>query len=550
MADDVQPLTVATVAHPDRDHAVGIDVGSTNVKVVLLDGNCRQMAAASRPLTWDRHGPVAEQDAEVLWQAVLDAVADLGRASRAGGGVGLGRVGTIGVCGQYSSIVPVDVAGRPLAPMRLYLDQRGTGHCLAIMERHPEAFGCWVERHPVPPVGGGLALGHLLGFQHDEPDVHRDTASYLEPVDYVTARLTGVIAATQGSQFAGQLIDNRSLGVTEYDADLVEMAGVDASRLPPLVAPDAVLGAVRADVAERTGLPRAAAVRAGMTDSQAAALATGVAPSSGPVDVGGRLGIAIGTTSVVLAATERMTADFTHEVLSMPGVSTERWLVWAENGLAGRAVEAVMTRLVHARDVLGDHRGSGPLGAFEGFDEALAASPPGARGLRFLPWLSGSMSPQADASMRGGFVGMSLDTERVDLVRAAAEGVAHNLRWLLAPVEAVTGEPCRELVLIGGASASPGWCQTIADVLGRSVRTVTDAGHAGARAVAAWAADPDRATDEGSQGNDDGPSPGLSWDRSFEPDPRHEPVHAAAHLQFVAAFEALRPLGLGAAPPA
>lgn len=548
MAHDVQPLTVA---HPDRDHAVGIDVGSTNVKVVLLDGACRQLAAASRPLAWDRNGPVAEQDAEALWHAVLDAIVDLGRTALTAGGTGLERVGTIGVCGQYSSIVPVDAAGRPLAPMRLYLDQRGTGHCLAIMERHPEAFGCWVERHPIPPVGGGLALGHLLGFQHDEPDVHRATVAFLEPVDYVTARLTGVISATQGSQFAGQLIDNRSLGATRYDADLVEMAGVDASRLPPLVEPDAVLGPVRVDVAERTGLSPGAVVRAGMTDSQAAALATGVAPTSGPFDVGGRLGIAIGTTSVVLATTERMTADFTHEVLSMPGVSPDRWLVWAENGLAGRAVEAVMTRLVRADDVLGDHRGTGSLGSFEGFDEALAASPPGARGLRFLPWLSGSMSPQADASMRGGFVGMSLDTERVDLVRAAAEGVAHNLRWLLSPVEAITGEPCRELVLIGGASASPGWCQTIADVLGRSVRTVTDAGHAGARAVAAWAAGAEGAADRGSHGReDDGPSPGITWGRSFEPDPRHEPVHAAAHLQFVAAFEALRPLGLGATPPA
>lgn len=509
---------------------IGIDVGSSNVKAVLLapDGSCR--ATASRGLRWHREGDVAEQDAHDQWAAVIDALADLAAGA---GPRGLTDVGAIGLCGQYSSIVPVDADLEPLAPMRLYLDTRGTGHCFEIMERSPDAFMTWIERHPVPPVGGGLALGHILAFQLDEPEVHARTHVYLEPVDYVSARLTGVVSATQVSMFASQLIDNRELGRTQYDPDLVAMAGVDPSRLPPLVATDAVVGTVRPEVAAATGVPATAVVVAGMTDSHAAALATGA-------DHAGRVGIAIGTTSVVLAAATAMSVDLDHEVLAMPGVAPDAYLVWAENGLAGRAVEHVLERFVHASDALGDHGATDP---FVGFEDAIAASPPGARGVRFLPWLSGSLAPYADPNARGGFVGVSLDTERVDLVRAAAEGVAHNLRALLAPVEAFTGEAAEGVVLTGGAARSSAWSQVLADVLQRRVRTIAEPGHAGARAVSTWAGAVATGTtpDPG-----DGPGLGSGWGERFEPDPASAAVHDAAHRQFIATFDALRPLAFGA----
>jgi len=506
--------------------ALGIDIGSTNVKVVLVRDDGRTLAAGHRPLVWSRRGDVAEQDADALWDAVAGALADVAAAAGPGG---LADVGAVGLCGQYSSIVPVDAGARPLAPMRLYLDQRGTPHCHAVLGRHEEAFLAWIERHPIPPVGGGLALGHLLAFQHDEPAVHERTAAYLEPVDFVSARLTGTIAATQGSMFASQLIDNRSLGVTEYDPELVAMAGVDATRLPPLVEVGAVVGTVLPELAAAIGLPPGVPVLTGMTDSCAGAHATGA-------DRTGRVGIAIGTTGVVLSSVGELGMDLDHEVLAMPGLRTDCYLVSAENGIAGRAVEHVLAHLVHADDVLGSHGADDP---FDGFDAALGESPAGARGVRFLPWLSGSMSPQADSSVRGGFLGVSLDSRRVDLVRATAEGVAHNLRWLLGPVEAFTGEAAEEIVLTGGAARSAAWSQVIADVLQRPVRILHEPGHSGARASAAWALE--------RLGRSHG-----DWvriDRTFDPDPGTAGVHAHAQGQFTAAFDALRPLGLGAPSP-
>ena len=508
--------------------AIGIDIGSTNVKAVLVDDAGTTRAVAARGLTWHRSGKVAEQDAEAMWSAVLEVLGELA----AGQGGSLGGVGALGVCGQYSSIVPVDAELQPLAPMRLYLDQRGTGRCFAIMEAHEEAFATWVERHPIPPVGGGLSLGHLLAFRDEQPAVHAATAAYLEPVDYVVARLTGVVAATQGSMFASQLIDNRDLHATGYDPELLAMAGIEVDRLPPIVPLGSIVGSVSGAARREAGLGPDVAVVTGLTDSSAGALATGSARRR-------IAGIAIGTTSVLLTTAPSLGLDADHEVLTMPGTDHDRYLVSAENGLGGRAVEHVLGRFVHATDPLGDHGAADP---FVGFEAALDASPAGARGVRFLPWLSGSMAPQADPSMRGGFVGVSLESERVDLVRATVEGVVHNLRWLLGPVETFTGEPIEEVVLTGGAARSPAWCQVLADVLQRPVRAVDEPGHAGARAMARWAAD----HVVGGRPDDDHAAAAIA--ASYDPDATTADVHDAAQAQFVAAFEALRPLRLGAGP--
>lgn len=506
------------------DHtAIGIDVGTTNAKVVLVEHDGTTAARAARPLGWHRSGKAAEQDADATWAAVVDALAEL----RVAAPNAWGRVGSIGLCAQYSSIVPVDAEARPVAPMRLYLDGRGTRHCLAILGRHEDALATWVERHPIPPVGGGLALGHLLAFQLDKPAVHAAVAAYLEPVDFVAARLTGRLVATQVSMYASQLIDNRALGTRTYDPALLERSGVDPERLPELVDPTVPLGRVRPEVAAALGLPEGVQVIPGITDSHAAALAAGLG-------VPGRVGLAVGTTAVLLTPVDHLVADLDHELLAMPGIDG-RHLVSAENGLAGRAVAHVLEGFVHARDALGDHRATDP---FDGFDEALAASPPGARGVRFLPWPAGSMAPQADPAMRGGFVGVSLDTERVDLVRAAAEGVAHNVRRLLGPLEVATAQAVDDIVLMGGAAQSRAWTQVFADVLDRPVRAVVEPGHAGARAVAlraaALVAGPGSVAD-----------PVAATGPVILPDPTTRTVHDAAHDTLVEVFDALRPLRLG-----
>jgi xylulokinase len=508
---------------PEMAHALGIDVGTTNVKVALVAGDGSTKARAQRALTIDRANEIAEQDAEALWGALVDAVHDVTAAHSDAAG----DVTAFGVCSQYSSIVPIDEHARPVAPMLMWQDARGTEECFEIMARSEAAFMTFVERHGIPPVGGGLSLAHILYLQHNRADVHERTAAYVEAMDYVTARCTGRITASQHSTYMYQLCDNRTLDPPAYDDDLVELAGVDRTRLPRLVPIDSAIGGLLPDVALELGLPESATVFAGTNDTATVAVATGAfAP--------GRAGISIGTTSVLVDQVDAFRVDLDHQIFSMPAPYPGRYVVCAENGLGGKVLEHVLRNLVYAADELGDHGAGDP---FAMLDLTLQATAAGAGGVMFLPWLAGASAPQGGGSMRGGFVNMSLETTRRDLVRAVVEGVAHNLRALLAPVEAFTGHPIEEIALVGGAARSVAWCRILADVLDRPVLALDQPDTAIARATAllalqrtgAWSsADADR-------------EPGSGAHR-FEPDPIHRSLFTDRHEQFEAAYAALLPI--------
>jgi xylulokinase len=508
-------------------NALGIDVGTTNVKVALVRADGTTAGSAQRPLTMYRPGnpagEIAEQDADATWAALIDAVREVTAAhpddARA--------VAAVGVSTQYSSVVAIDAAGHPLSPMIMWQDQRGTDRAFDIMTRDESAFFTFVERHGIPPVGGGLSLAHVLYLQEDRPDVHRGTAAYVEAMDYVTARCTGRITATRHSTYMYQLCDNRVLDPPAYDDELVKLAGVDPARLPPLIAIDRAVGALLPAVARDLGLPESVTVYAGTNDTATAAVATGAfAP--------GRGGISIGTTSVLVDEVDEFRVDLDHQIFSMPSPYPDRYVVCAENGLGGKVLEHVLRHVIYADDELGDHRVTDPFGALE---RTLAATPAGAGGVMFLPWLRGASAPQGSDAMRGGFVNMSLETTRRHLVRAVVEGVAHNLRSLIGPVEAFTGRPIDEIALVGGAARSQAWCRTIADVLDRPVIALTAPDVAIARATALLALE--RAGEWSRADLDLEPSGGS---QRFEPAPTNRNLYADRHGQFEAAYAALLPI--------
>jgi len=409
----------------------------------------------------------------------------------------------------------------------MWQDTRGTDRSLDIMARDGNAFFTWVERHGIPPVGGGLSLAHLLYLQHDRPEIHARTKAYVEAMDFVTARCTGRITATQHSTFMYQLCDNRSLEPPAYDDELVKLAGVDPERLPPLVPIDAEIGSLVPAVADALGLDRAATVYAGTNDTATAAVATGTfAP--------GRAGISIGTTSVLVDEVDAFRADLDHQIFSMPAPFPRRYVVMAENGLGGRILEHWLRNLVYTADELGDHAADEPFAAL---DAALRAGRPGAGGVMFLPWLAGASAPQGGSSMRGGFVNMSLETTRRDLARAVAEGVAHNLRALLPPVDEFTGNAIDEIALVGGAARSAAWCQILADVLDRPIVAPNAPDVAIARATALLALQ--RAGEWSLSDLEREPSSEV---RRYEPDPSNRALFSDRHRQFEAAYAALLPI--------
>lgn len=437
--------------------ALAIDLGTSGVKAAVIDGAGNILGTGSGELEFTvlPDGGV-EQDAEVVWRRVVAACAAAAAAS------GLPRDEIAAVCctSQYSSIVPVDADGVAIAPMILYLDGRGGSAAAALMARRPEAIDTWRTIHGRAPGKSGVeSLAHMVWLRQARPEVYARAASLLEPMDYIVARLTGERCATQCTAYMSLLIDNRHSGETCYNEALVALSGLDEEKLPPLIALDGVVGQVRPALATKLGIASHARVVAGANDTHALAMGTGTF-------TGNRIGVSFGTTSVGVAFVEGRHDDPANQLASIPAPLIGRYVMAGENGLGAGGLKHVLERLIYTDDILGAHAADDPFAALDG---VVAATEVGAGGALFLPWLGGSGAPAASGSVRGGFVNLSLATRRVDLVRAAMEGIALNFRWMFDACERFCGGDFEEIRFAGGGALSDGWSSILADVLGQPV---------------------------------------------------------------------------------
>lgn len=467
---------------PDADdlggrHALVVDLGTTGLKVGLasLAGEMRWAGACDLDTTF-LPGGGAEQDPEGWWRLVVD----LARQGVASGAVDPATIEAVGVTGEWSSVVPVAEDGAPVGPCVLWMDTRGGTGARArvggpVAGYRPRAIIEWIRRSGgAPDLQGADALGSLWYLHDHEPEVTRAARWFLEPVDHLTMRFSGVAAASPASMTGAWLTDTRRLDRLGYDRRLVRLAGLDVARLPPLRPALSVIGPVRPDVAAELGLPASARVITGLPDLHAAALGSGAVD-----DLAAHL--SIGTTSWVSCHVPRKRTDAIRQVATVPGVRPDRYLVADNHETAGRCLHWL-------RDVLAPEPGPAARLDFADLDRLAATSPPGSGGVIFTPWLAGIRTPVADLAARGGFAGLSLTTTRADLVRAVLEGVALQNRWVLAAVERFVDARLEPIRLVGGGAASDLWAAIHADVLDRTVEQVTDPLHAGLRGMALAAA--------------------------------------------------------------
>jgi xylulokinase len=446
-------------------NALAIDLGSTACKasVIALDGSVLGSGLTRVPTTFGQGG-LAEQDPEVMWTSTLSACR---QALTAAGAAAQQAVRSICVTSQWSSIVPVDADGQPVAPVHMWFDRRGESFTAALTAGHDgDAIKArWAEIHGFAP---STSLSHVLWFQH-QPSIHRRTVAYLEPMDYLNARFTGRIAATANSAMPLALTDNRTLGSTTWSDELVDRAGVDRSHLPELTRSLTVLATIRGDIADELGLGHDVEVATGANDSIAAAFGSG---ALGP----GQATIMMGTTGVLIAHHPVRHVDTDKFIVTMPSSLEDRYYVVAEAGLGGKLLEAALN------EATGRDLADGPPDSV--FDEALrlaSTSPPGSRGVVFLPWVFGAMSPAPDPRHRGAFLGISLSTTRADLARALIEGVCLQMRWLADEVAGALGVPFDTMRFVGGAALSPVWATIMADVVARPIEQLENPRHANAR---------------------------------------------------------------------
>lgn len=410
------------------DALIGIDVGTTSVKAVLIDGAGRTVAGFAEGYPTRRPGPGrVEQDPEDWLRLILKALDGFAARPEAG------AVGAIGFTSQVNTHVFVGLDRRPRAPAIVWQDTRAA----AVAARLDAAIGpaeraAWFGG-PMP-VDASNALARMVWMAEEAPEVWDTTALVMAPKDYCIARLTTEVAA---DPIASVGLVGPDGGYARGFLDRLEGA---AGRLPPLRDPLTALAPVRG------GLPFAGVpVVVGTMDAWAGMFGVGAVAEgdafylSGTSEVLGRLAAArVPTEGVVVFAPWRGLT--LHAAPTQAGGAALDWLA----RLLGRPPEALAA--------LARGPGPGPL---------------------FLPHLEGERAPFWDPAARGAFAGLSGASGAEDLAAAVLEGVALAARLALEAAAASAGGPGADPLRAGGGGMrADAWVQLRADVLGRPLARV------------------------------------------------------------------------------
>lgn len=523
----------------DERYVVGVDLGTGGPKVALMgvDGRLVGHEKARVGLTL-LPGGGAEQDPQEWWDAIVGCV----RRLLARFDVDPGAVAAICMSSQWGGLVPVDAEGRHLHNALIWMDARGEPYSRALTSGgitvpgagyNVRALREWITRSGgVPSRSGKDPVGQAQWLRHHRPDVYAATAYLLDVPEYLTMRLTGRAVAGYDTAVLRWCTDNRDPANVRYDADLARRVGLDITKLPELVPPASVVGTLTAGAAAELGLGEHVQVVAGTGDTTAAAVGAGAVE-----DYAAHL--YIGTSAWLSCHVPFKRTDVIRNVASLPAVVPGRYWVATIQDVAGKAIDWLIENVVYPDDAMGDGRPP-PEDALERLNALAVTSPPGANGVVFAPWLNGERTPVDDAHVRGGWIGVSLETTRADLVRATFEGIALNARWMKEAVERLVhaelpdGFPA--LTYIGGGAQSDLWCQTLADVLGCTVRQAEDPVLANARGAAFLAA-------IGIGALTWADIPGLvRITRHYEPDPASAALHDKSYRTFTAYYRKVRPL--------
>src|SRR3954451_1663700 len=438
---------------------LGIDVGTGGTRALLIDEAGRVLASRTadhQPFT-SPHTGWAEQDPPDWWGACRESVRQVLSHVPASNS----NIAAVGFSGQMHGAVLLDGDGKPLRPALIWCDQRTAEEARELTDHVGEqrliAWTC-------NPALTNFTLTKLLWVRKHEPHLFQRFRMLQLPKDYVRFRLTGEYAMDMADASGTLLLD---VANRRWSSEMTNAADIPVGVLPKLFESCEVCGKVSKEGAEATGLKIGTPVVVGAGDQAAGAVGLGVVTP-------GAVHATIGTSGVVFATTDRPALDPRGRLHTFCHAIPDRWHVMGVTQAAGLSLRWL-------RDVW--QGGSGV--SYDALTREAAATPPGADGMLWAPYLMGERTPHLDPHIRGALVGLAAHHTRGHVVRAVLEGVAFSLRDTFA-IFSELQIPVERIRLGGGGARSPLWRQIQADVYRHDVETVkADEGAAFGAAVLA-----------------------------------------------------------------
>nr|WP_318383526.1 xylulokinase [uncultured Enterobacter sp.] len=480
---------------------IGIDLGTSGVKAILLSEQGEVVASHTEKLTVSRPQPLwSEQDPQQWWLATDRAVKALGDQHS------LAQVKGIGIAGQMHGATLLDKNDTVLRPAILWNDGRCASEC-ALLEAQVADSRAITGNLMMP----GFTAPKLLWVKRHEPDVFARVAKVLLPKDYLRLRMTGDYASDMSDAAGTMWLD---VAKRDWSDVMLDACGLTRDHMPTLFEGSAVTGTLLPEVAQAWKMPPVSVV-AGGGDNAAGAVGVGM------VDAGDAM-LSLGTSGVYFAVSEGFLSKPESAVHSFCHALPDRWhlmsvmlsaascLDWAAKLTGLDSVAALIDAAEQADDSAGD--------------------------LWFLPYLSGERTPHNNPQAKGVFFGLTHQHGRNELARAVLEGVGYALADGMDVVHGCGITP-KSITLIGGGARSSYWRQMLADISGVQLdyRTGGDVGPAlGAARLAQIACNPQTPLAT--------LLPQLSLEQAHVPDPSRYAHYAPRRETFRKLYQQLLPL--------
>jgi xylulokinase len=433
-------------------YLLGIDVGTTGSKALLIDANGAVTASATTEYPMFTPQPLwSEQNPVDWWSATVTSI----RQVLEQGGVKADQVAGVGLTGQMHGLVLLDAQSEVLRPCIMWNDQRTAPQCATITQKVGPDNVLRLTGNPVLP---GFTAPKIAWVQEHEPDVYARAAKVLLPKDYARYRLTGGFFSEVSDASGTSLFD---VGQRRWSDEMLAALDLPREWLPDVTESPEVSARISAVAAKVTGLLEGTPVVGGGGDQAAQAVGTGIINE-------GVVSATLGTSGVVFAASDTYRVEpegklhaFCHAV---PGM----WHLMGVMLSAAGSFRWYRDALGELEQIRANETGQD---AYDLLTKAAAEVPPGCEGLLFLPYLTGERTPYPDPNARGVFFGLTLRHGKAHLTRAVLEGVTYGLRDSLELMRAL-GLLIEQVRASGGGARSPLWRQMLADVFDTEIVTV------------------------------------------------------------------------------
>lgn len=412
---------------------LGLDIGTTTCKCVAFDEAFNVVCESIREYSLIHTDKHVEQNPEIWWDAVVETVHEVLPKS--------GVVTGIGISSQGITFVPVDINGQALINALTWLDMRATHECSAI-ENHfslKDIFNITGKR-----INPAYTLPKLMWLKANMPDIYNKTYKFLMTHDYIINRLCSAFI-TEESLAAGTMAYD--ISKKTWDENIMGSTGIDIEKFPKVVQSGTIAGRLTKTVANELGLSTEVVVYTGGQDQKCAAYAAGISK-----DI---VTVSLGTSSAITAMYEKPIFTNDMSLPCFPFIDGQNWVLEGFGSTAGASVKWYRDNLVKDK-------------SYKEIDQLIEAGYEKISNVIFFPYLGGTASPEWYGTDGGGFLGLKLDTNEIDMARAVLESVAFTIKANIDRMEAV-GRNYDKISIFGSGAYSDIWLRIIADVTGKSI---------------------------------------------------------------------------------